>query len=1141
MLAEEARRGLRAALRGEGPPLRATALAPTARLMALAATVRPSERPVLVVTPTDSDARQLSHELADLLGADDGPRTLRLPALDADPYRQMPTHPAIAAERVGVLDRLATAEPVTVVLSARALLTPVPERRTVAKWGQDVKPGQKIDLEKLARRVVNEGYRIVDVVTAPGDFARRGGLFDIWPPHEESPLRVELWGDEVESIRRFEAASQRTVRREPGFRWLPAREAPIGPEQADRLLDRLVGRAREVLADAPATEEGLPHLIEHLLAGVEGAPRLYRNDLVALDALASSDVVVWEPEAALERLDEAWQDLERAHSETDGDALPAPRELYVPPERIHRLIREAPVVLSELAMSGPGERTPIDLTARPPRRYVERLAELTDDLRQWLYAGRPVVLMVRNPGRRMRLAEILDEASLSYRTLDEDSSWAPDAGELVVISGSFDEGVEFAGNGPLVLAEPDLFGADPPAPPPRKRRGGEAFLSDLRDLKAGDHVVHVDHGVGRYMGLDRRPGTGEELLVLEYAAGDRLFVPVSRLDLIQKYSGGDHALVPLDRLGGPGWDRRRRRVRKAVEEMARDLLDLSARRKTARSHAFTLESPWQEEFEQAFPHELTPDQSSALTDIKSDLETTEPMDRLLCGDVGYGKTEVALRCAFKVVQEGRQVAVLVPTTVLSFQHLTTFRARMAAWPVRVEVISRLVSAAEIKRILEATARGEVDILIGTHRLLSKDVRFKRLGLLVVDEEQRFGVRQKEAIKRLSVGVHVLSMSATPIPRTLQMSLAGVRNLSVIETPPRNRLAIQTHVAPWSPSLIAAAIRNELRRAGQVFFIHPRVQGIERVVAELRKLVPEAIIEHAHGQMPERQLERVMLAFIRGEIQVLTATTIIENGLDIPRANTILINQAHRFGLAQLYQMRGRVGRSDQRAYAYLLVPSMRELTAEARRRLAALVEFTELGAGFRIAALDLEIRGAGELLGARQSGHIAAVGFEMYVQMLEHAVGELRGQPRPAHPDPVSINLGVESYLPEQYVPEPGHRLEIYKRLSVAESPAEVSELYGETEDRFGRPPEPARNLFRLSELRIAATMQGAVSIDWAEDGVAVRYGERPQLDADRLVRLLQEDDGVRMTPSGVLRLALPEAGDDRISAATRALRRLIP
>ncbi len=1136
----DARRAIEAAVSAPGRRVRASAMAPAARVFALATAARAAGGPLVVVTPDDARARALAGELEALLGDSPAIPVLRLSPLDADPYRGLPAHAAVAAQRVAVLDRLVHADgPLVVVLPATALMTPVPGAATIRGWARRIEPGARVDLDALAREVVAKGYRVMDVVTAPGDFARRGGLFDIWPPQEDAPLRVELFGDEVESVRRFDAGTQRTSARVDGFALLPAREAPIGPGEADHLLDRLMGRARALLADAPPGDDGQQLMLQEALTGLEGAPSLYRADVVPLATLLRGPLVAWEPEEAADKLATRWEELDAAWQESQGDALPPPRELFVEPAEIEKQLADAALVLSELPITGPGERRTVDLGGRPPRTYGGHLDELAKDLEAARATGRPVALVVRTSGRSERLKEVLAASGVPFREADEDQPWAPAPGEIVLAHGALERGVEFGHDGPLLLSEADLFGADPPPPPPKKRRGSEAFLSDLRDLKEGDLVVHVDHGIGRYAGLTRRPGTGDEMLLLEYAAGDRLFVPVTRLDLIQKYAGGEQVLMPLDRLGTPGWDKRRAKVGAAVKEMAGELLLLYAQRRAVRAPAFGPDSTWQREFESAFPHDLTYDQSSALADIKTDLMESTPMDRLLCGDVGYGKTEVALRAAFKVVQEGGQVAVLVPTTVLAFQHVTTMRARMASWPVRVEMISRFVSAADTKKILDDAAKGEVDILIGTHRLLSKDVRFKKLGLLVVDEEQRFGVRHKESIKKLSLGVHSLAMSATPIPRTLQLSLAGVRDLSVIETPPRNRLAIQTHLAPWSPSLVAAAIRNEMRRGGQVYYITPKVQGIEQIVTNLRELVPEAAIVHAHGQMPEGHLEKVMLQFVRGEADVLVATTIIENGLDISRANTILVSQAHRFGLSQLYQMRGRVGRSDLRAYAYLFIPPRRELTPEARQRLAALVEFSELGAGFRIAAMDLEIRGAGEFLGARQSGHITAVGFEMYAEMLEKAVRRLQGLPLPEAPEPVTINLGLPAFIPEEVIPHPGQRLEIYKRLSRADTVDEIRAIMEETEDRFGRLGEPARNLFRQAELRVLAQEQGAVSIDWAGDAVAVRYGERPKVDGERVIQLLQRDDQVRMTAAGVLRLKVTDPRADRIAAASLALRKL--
>ncbi|MDQ7008547.1 MAG: transcription-repair coupling factor [Acidobacteriota bacterium] len=1138
LLDESCRARLRRALDCREGKVRACAGSVTARLLALAELAAGRPRPLLLVVPGEQDARRITAQLGHL--AAPGQEVLRLPRLDADPYRGLPGHPAVAATRVATLDRLVQGGPVVVVLDAAALLGRVPCRQTVEAWGEDFPLGGRVDLDTLARAVVAAGYRVVDVVTAPGDFARRGGLFDIWPPHENAPVRVELWGDEIDSLRRFDPVSQRTTGRLEAFRRLPAREAPIGAEQADALLDRLVGRARAVLAEAPPTEEGLGRLTEGTLAGLEGAAALYRDDLVPILDFVPSDLVVWEPEAVRECLERVWEEVHAAHQEADLEAIPPPEQLYVAPSQLDADL-DAPLELAELPLARDAHRQVLDLGARRGRVLAGELDTLPGLVAELSGAGRPVVLVAQGPGRLQRLGEVLAGAGLAPRRADEDNDAAPTPGEVVLVAGRLDEGFEVHPGGAVVLAESDLFGPELQAPRVARRKSAGAFVSDLRDLSPGDLVVHVDHGVARYTGLQRRTPEGEELLALEYAGGDKLFVPVSRLDLIQKYSGGERALVPVDRLGGQGWQRRRRRVRREVERIAGELLELYARRQAIRAPSFADATAWQEEFEAAFPHALTDDQRHSLAEIKADLARPQPMDRLLCGDVGFGKTEVALRAAFQVVQEGWQVAVLVPTTVLAFQHLTTFRARMAGWPVRVEMVSRLVPTARVREILAETKAGRVDILVGTHRLLGKDVEFRKLGLLITDEEQRFGVKHKEAIKAMSLGVHALSMSATPIPRTLQMSLAGVRDLSVIETPPRNRLAIQTHLAPRSASLIAAAIGNELSRGGQVFFIHPEVRRLEAVAAEIRELVPGAEVCHAHGQMREGRLEEVMLRFIRGQAQVLVATSIVENGLDIPRANTILIDQAHRFGLSQLYQMRGRVGRSDQRAYAYLLVPSQRSLTSEARARLSALVEFSELGSGFRIAAMDLEIRGAGEFLGSRQSGHIAAVGFEMYNQMLEDEVRRLRGEVIEQPPEPVTINLGLAASLPETMIPDSGQRLAIYKRLGAAESEAEIEDLREETEDRYGRLPAEAETLFRIAELRLMAQRQGAVSIDWAGDGIVVRYGSRPRLDAERLVGLLREDEGVRMTAAGLVKLRVPGEVADRVAAARLALRRLDP
>ncbi|HKC63989.1 MAG TPA: transcription-repair coupling factor, partial [Pyrinomonadaceae bacterium] len=662
--------------------------------------------------------------------------------------------------------------------------------------------------------------------------------------------------------------------------------------------------------------------------------------------------------------------------------------------------------------------------------------------------------------------------------------------------------------------------------------------SDFRDLKVGDFVVHVDHGIARFGGLqtlelgqDRRG----EFMLLYYADDAKLYVPVERLDLVQRYSSAEGNQPTLDRLGGLGWQKTKAKAKRAMRDMADELLRLYAERKLVGGFAFAADSPWQSEFEEGFEYVLTPDQETAIEDVKHDMEEAVPMDRLLCGDVGYGKTEVAMRAAFKAVMEGKQVAVLTPTTILAYQHFETFRQRFAAFPAKVELLSRFRSTKEQKDVVKRVESGEIDILIGTHRVLSKDVRFRDLGLVVVDEEQRFGVAHKERLKQLKKKVDVLTLSATPIPRTLNMSLMGLRDMSLIETPPQDRLAIQTQVVQFSESVIKSAIELELARGGQVFFIHNRVESIEAIAALVQRLVPQARMTVAHGQMNEREMEQVMLDFVDYKYDVLVATTIIENGIDIPRANTIIINRADAYGLAQLYQLRGRVGRSNRRAYAYLLIPSEQGLTPIARRRLAAIREFSDLGAGFRIAALDLELRGAGNLLGGQQSGHMDALGFDLYTQMLERTVAELRGEAVEDETS-VSINLGVDVAIPEDYIQDMGQRLRTYKRVSSARDEVTLRAILAETQDRYGRVPEPVNRLFEYARLRRLAEEIGVVSIDRTHTGIAIKLSEKARVAPEKLMAMIGRREGATFTPSGVLRIDLDEEENTSVLETARGV-----
>jgi transcription-repair coupling factor (superfamily II helicase) len=818
----------------------------------------------------------------------------------------------------------------------------------------------------------------------------------------------------------------------------------------------------------------------------------------------------------------------------------------------------------------------IEWPAQSVMRYHGRLPDLARDVIDRHANSKATTLFVMpSRGVAERVTEILREYEVNARlTSFEDTSESP-AVDAVVTFGKLSGGFELIGTHasgrPLseredaggvrthvvVHVEADLF--DEAAEPALERRStaikrekkrrarAAAFLSDFRDLKVDDFVVHIDHGIARFGGLvtlDLGPAQPSpaiaapqrgEFMLLYYADDAKLYVPVERLDLVQRYSSAEGHQPALDKLGGIGWQKTKAKAKRAMRDMADELLRLYAERKLVPGHAFPQDAPWQREFEEGFEYTLTPDQETAIEDVKTDMQTPTPMDRLLCGDVGYGKTEVAMRAAFKAVMDGKQAAVLTPTTVLAYQHFETFRQRFAPFPVKVELLSRFRSSKEQKDVVKRVEGGEVDIVIGTHRMLSKDVSFRDLGLVVVDEEQRFGVAHKERLKQLKKRVDVLTLSATPIPRTLNMSLSGLRDMSLIETPPSDRLAIQTQVVQSSDAVIKSAIELELARGGQIFFIHNRVESIETIAALVKRLVPQARIAVGHGKMNEKEMERVMLDFIDYKYDVLVATTIIENGIDIPRANTIIINRADNYGLSQLYQLRGRVGRSNRRAYAYLLIPAEQELSPIARRRLAAIREFSDLGAGFRIAALDLELRGAGNLLGGQQSGHMDALGFDLYTQMLERTVAELRGE-QVEDETSVSINLAVDVAIPEGYISDMGQRLRTYKRVSSARDEEALAAIRTETEDRYGRIPESVDDLFAYARLRQAAELVGVISIDRTREGIAIKLAEKARVAPEKLMELIHVREGANFAPSGVLRLALADEEKDEVLAVARRM-----
>ena len=1118
---------LKRALETESGRVASSGLTGPARAAVLTILLERTRRRALLVVPDEASLAAWQRDLAalaNLLGRD--PRGIVVfPTLVCDPYNGIPPHPEVERERVRALGRLARRDLDVLLVPASALLTWLPSPAEITASSRTVRVGAVLAPESFLLDSLRAGYRRVDTVAGPGEISRRGGIVDIYPPEADEPVRIELFGDTVESLRSFDPDHQRSTGTLDEAVIGPAAESPATDSAVSRLAAYLEGGLRRAHEEGSALS-AFRATIDALrsaghLPGFEALSALTSDKpSTVFDHSGGLAVVVDEPERVEEELARAGYELRAAYEESGDRVLPPPSALFVPEGAAIAATREAVLVFRELDSGESGaDALQVAWPSRRARSFAGRVADFAAAVKEAGASGEQVHCVLRAPGSAARLAEILAAYELNA---------------TIAVAG-LREGFEFPEQKLTVYSEREIFGEEKHAPE-RKSKSRTAFLSDFRDLKVGDLVVHVDHGVARYAGLGRPKGgsVNRDFMILEFQGGDRLFVPTDRLDLVQKYSGVSGHQPRLDKLGGVGWEKVKSKVRKSVESMAKELLELYARRRAATGHAFAADGPWQGELEAAFPFELTGDQARAVREVKEDLEQGKPMDRLLVGDVGFGKTEVAVRAAFKVVMDGKQVALLAPTTVLAAQHFETIKERFAPFPVKLEMVSRFRTTEHTRAILRAVAAGEIDLVVGTHRLLSKDVAFKSLGLLVVDEEQRFGVAAKERLKQLSIGIDVLSMTATPIPRTLQMSLAGVRDLSIIETPPPGRSAIQTYLVPFRKNVVAQAIRQEMRRQGQVFFVHNRVETIPALVRALKELVPEARVVVAHGQMPERELERVMLRFTHDEADVLVTTTLIENGLDIPRANTIIVNRADRLGLAQLYQLRGRVGRSAQHAYAYFLIPGSQTLSDTARRRLKALQEFSELGSGFRLAAADLEIRGAGEFLGSRQHGHIASLGFDLYCTMLEHAVADMKGEPIEERP-PVSLHLAVDIKLPESYMPEVGDRLALYKRLSVARDAAEIDRLQTETEDRWGHPPLAGRNLFEMARLRLTAERAGVKSVDVVNAKLQVRFGEKAAVDPRRLIDLVARRRGA-LTPSGMVTLPAPDKMGERISVVREIL-----
>ena len=1069
-------------------------------------------------------------------------RVLLLPGSEADPYRGLSPHPEIAAARAVALWRILRRKQGLILTTLTALTPRLPSPQTFMSQCLDLEVGRFFPPDHLTRTLDQVGYVREDPVGAVGEYSVRGGIVDVFPPSNSAPVRIEFFGDEIESIREFDPKSQRSVALVPGCRVVPMRELAVTARDISRWHREAPDHWSEVRF-AQALEERLQFTANgELFNGFEALfPLVVRTrhhllDFVQAEGGSSPTLVLsdWDELREEHReIRERWEESYRERT-ADGDLTLHPDRLYWSAEVVEDWTKKCPTLYLSRLFQGRGEAERFDF--RPERQYSGQLRRLFADLEEWTRRER-VVFVMKTPGMVDRLVDIFREYDIHLHRASGFGS-ALDHG-TAVIQGRLSEGFHSPGMGLHLLAEENLFAGSLPAPaPPRtKSDPATAFLSDFRDLKSGDYVVHVDHGIGLFQGL-RSLGVGgdtREFLVVSFRGDDKLYVPADRLDQLQKYRSSGESRPRLDRLGGASWHKTKKRIKKSMRSMAQDLLKLYAQREVARGHVFPEDDALVREFEAAFPYEETPDQAAAIEAVKQDMMASRPMDRLVCGDVGYGKTEVAMRAAFRAVNDSKQVAVLTPTTVLALQHYNTFRERFRGFPVSVEMISRLRNRSQQREILENTELGKTDVLIGTHRLLSRDVRFRDLGLIVVDEEQRFGVAQKERLKRLKTRVDVLNLSATPIPRTLSMSLTGVRDLSIIETPPKDRLAIQTAVVRFSRSLIRTAIDLELKRQGQIFMVHNSVETIYSIARMVQETVPEARVAVGHGQMRENQLEKVMLDFLDYRYDVLVATTIIENGLDIPRANTLLVNRAHRFGLAQLYQLRGRVGRSNRRAYAYLLIPSEETLSTAAAKRLAAIREFSDLGSGFRIAAMDLEIRGSGNLLGQEQHGHINAVGFELYLKLLQEAVRELKGE-ETAEEIQISIDLGLDIHVPQHYIADPSQRLWLYKRLSILSSRKSLENLKEEVEDRFGKYPRSVSNLFEYGALRLRANRLRIISIDLRGGRVSLRFRDDTPVPPHHIVALVQGRTDLTLAQGGVLNVQVPSSDPEALFASVGAL-----
>ena len=1123
------------------PWLRGLVNASTAYLLATLIDDFP-ERSFLIVLPSQREAEQILEEISTYRAypaLEDTPTSDAYPELNLFPgwHRKFVEGVAppknIVTDRMRCLDRLLHQERSVIVTTSQAMLYKLPSRARLAAACCVLNLGDEINPDDIAAMLMRGGYQNVELVEVKGEFARRGDILDVYPLTADAPVRIEFFGDELEAIRAFDPISQRSIESLESVTLTPLREIfsvdvsmdywqthtdALIRERATPQLINTIHKMTQHLTEGASSHYGLAGCTLNTEIGAF-LPML-TPDIERLTDYLSDDTIIcliepqWQKREAAhlhERMQELYQQkLDESHF------VAPPDKLLVPFETLSTQMERYPVISSSLAP--PREITdsklvPLPFEMKPLALPSGNYQTVINQIKTWAQQGSQVHLFCETPQQSKRVSEILAERDLLPPDID-------------ISIGAISQGFLNESLNLVVISEDELFGNRHHRPVRRRpAKDGTPILS-LIDLKVGDYVVHVSHGIAIYDGIRRLDidGKSQDFLILKYSADDILYVPTYQVDLVQKYIGSkDEAYRPrLDRLGGTAWHRRKGRVKESIEQMADELLKLYAVRQARKGFSFPAEVPWQTEFDALFPYQETEDQLQAIEDIKADMENEQPMDRLVCGDVGYGKTEVALRAAFKAVMSEKQVAILVPTTILALQHYDTFETRFQSFPIHVEMLNRFRTPKEIKQIKERLAKGTVDVVIGTHSLLSKTVVFDNLGLLIVDEEHRFGVKHKEKIKQFKETIDVLTLTATPIPRTLHMSLIGIRDFSVINTPPADRLPIQTHVMPYDSEIIREAIIAELNRGGQVFFVHNRVQDIQSIALTVQQLAPDARVAVAHGQMPERELETVMLEFVRHKHDILVCTMIIESGLDIPNVNTILINRADALGLAQLYQLRGRVGRATAQAYGYLFYPQNHAMTEGAQKRLRVIEEFTDLGSGFKIALRDLEIRGTGNILGAEQHGHIVTIGYELYCRLLEEAVMALKGE-KVEETIETRISLPIEAYLPDNYVPDSRQKISIYKKIAGLKDDAALKELREELQDRYGPIPEPVEMLLEVANLKQLSNQLGITAIVAGREQVKVTFDEKnPRINVKNFVEIVHQNKNLQLQPPAQLKIRMP-------------------